>query len=194
MAGKGKYTTYNTPASDRKSFFEKLFKGGPFAGMDQAAAIDPKREGSPVKMGNDILRGINFAGDSASGGGVAHTAKDGIIDTGDLAIGKVDLTFLGRVGIAGGFTAPDTHEGKDVTWKNPGDPANSYVPDITSPGPGKTDGKDKSVDPTIKTNDIKPNFDPKNGTDGTKSPSNTGDKIFNGTTLGQDQTLGKSGA
>lgn len=184
MAGKGKYTTYNSPASPRKTFFENLFKGSPFAGFDQTTAIDPSKDGSPVKMGNDILRGKNFAGDSASGGGVAHTAKDGVVDTGDPSLGKVDLTF----GAGGDATLspPNTHEGKDVVWTKAGDPSNSYVPDISSPGPGKTEGTDKTTNPNIKTTDIKEHFVD------LLSPSDAGKKLYDSNTLGGSSTLGKS--
>jgi len=191
MSGKGKYTTYNTPASARKTFFENLFKGSPFAGFDQTTAMDPSKDGSPVKMGNDILRGGNFAGDSASGGGTAHTSKDGIVDTGDVAFGKVDLTFKG--GGDSTQTPPNTHEGKDVKWTGAGGPANSYVPDISSPGPGKTEGDQKTVDPGIKTTDIKKDFDPAKASVNTTSPSDTGKKLYDANTLGGTSTPGKSG-
>ena len=192
MAGKGKYTTYNTPASAKKTFFEKLFKGSPFAGMDQAAAMNPATDGSPVKLGNDVLRGLNFAGDAASGGGTAHVAKDGIIDTGTTMFGKVDLTFKGRGDSQ--IQPPDTHEGKDVTWQSPGDPANSFVPDVTSPGPGKVNGTDKDTNPDIKTTDIKPNFDPTKSSVNTASPSDTGSKVYDSGAFGKEQQMGKSGA
>ena len=87
-------------------------------------------------------------------------------------------------------TAPDTTE---VGWNVAGDPANPYVPDITSPGPGKTEGTDKDADPGLDSTDIKPNFDPNNPTVNTTSPSATSTRL--GTlSLGENLTPGKSSA
>lgn len=183
MPGKGKYTTYNAPASNRKTFFERLFKGDdsispPFYGMDAAAALAEAN-----KRGNDILRAGNFVG-----------AKDGVIDTGDSALGTVDLAFAGRssaVASPGQISPPNTLEGKDVVWSelSPGGPANSYVPDISSPGPGKTDGTEKIADPQIKTTDIKSNFDPAAATVNTASPTATSTKVHKANSIG-DGTIG----
>ena len=175
MAGKGKNTTYAQPASGRKTFMERMYKGSPFAGLDQASAIDPTNPNSPVKLGNDYLK---------------SALTSGIVDTGDLAIGKVDLTYMGRGNST--IKPPDTHEGKEVVWKKPGDPANSYVPDLSSPGPGKTEGIDKNVDPEIKSTDIKPTFDPTRASVNTTSPSETGSRVYDGNLLGKDQPYGKS--
>jgi hypothetical protein len=85
-------------------------------------------------------------------------------------------------------TAPNTTE---VKWNAAGDPANPYVPDLTSPGPGKTDGTDKDADPKIEINDIKANFDPANPTTNTRSPSATSSRL--GTlSLGENLAFGKS--
>ena len=85
-------------------------------------------------------------------------------------------------------TAPNTTE---VKWNKAGDPANPYVPDLTSPGPGKTDGTEKDADPGIKSTDIKPNFDPGNPTINATSPSATSGRL--GTlSLGENLTFGKS--
>jgi hypothetical protein len=89
--------------------------------------------------------------------------------------------------------APNTAEGADVVWNSPGDPANSYIPDITSPGPGKTEGTDKSVDPQIAVADIKPNYVPGAPGTGTKSPTVTGPKMHDANLLGKPGILGDSG-
>ena len=84
--------------------------------------------------------------------------------------------------------APDTTE---VKWERAGDPANPYVPDLTSPGPGKTDATDKDSDPGLKVTDIKPNFDPGNPSVGTASPVDSANRL--GTvSLGENLELGKS--
>lgn len=104
--------------------------------------------------------------------------KKGVGDV-DLFGNGVDMSYS---------EAPDTTE---VKWKNPGDPANPYIPDLSSPGPGKTDGTDKDVDPQIQTTDIKPKFDPSNPTVNTTSPSATSPRL--GTfSLGENLEGGKS--
>lgn len=84
--------------------------------------------------------------------------------------------------------APDTME---VKWNKAGDPANPYVPDLSSPGPGKTEGVDKDADPELKITDIKPNFDPKNPSVNAASPTATSSRL--GTmSLGENLQGGKS--
>jgi hypothetical protein len=106
----------------------------------------------------------------------------------ELNKGKGDPDMFGT-GVSMNFgEAPQT---QDVVWKDPGDPANPYVPDLTSPGPGKTDGTDKDSDPEIKPEDVKPNFDSKNPTVNTTSPSATAPRLGS-FSLGQDLEKGKS--
>ncbi len=184
--GKGRYTVYVPKKSARRNFLEKIFKGDgsdfvptvgsiqhapPFIGMDQTDAIQ-----AAAKFGNEILRA---------------TATDGITpsDPGMFPEG-VDLKFTGR---GSGVDIPDTAAGKDGLWNRPGDPANSFVPDITSPGPGKTGGLDKDVDPKIKSSDIKPNAIIGGPNTGTKSPSTVAGKIYEAQTLGTFLNKGKSG-
>ena len=67
--------------------------------------------------------------------------------------------------------------GADGAWKKSGDPANSFSPDLSSPGPGKTDGTDKSADPELKSSDIKPSYVPGGPNTGTKNPAAYAQKI-----------------
>lgn len=85
-------------------------------------------------------------------------------------------------------SAPDT---KEVKWSAPGDPANPYIPDLTSPGPGKTEGTQKDSDPGLKAVDVKPNFDPSNTSINTTSPSATSSRLGS-LSLGQNLIPGKS--
>lgn len=184
--GKGRYTTYVPPKSQRRTFFEKLFKGDgskweavvgdsgetpPFVGLDQAEAAM-----QASKAGNEILRG---------------TATGGIVDGDQNFFPQgVDMKFTGATAE---IQAPDFAKGDDDAWKNPGDPANSYVPDITSPGPGKTEGSDKDVDPKISASDLKPAYVPGGPNTGTKNPSTTSGKLYDAQKLGGDFKKGKSG-
>lgn len=84
--------------------------------------------------------------------------------------------------------APDT---TDVEWKNPGDPATAYFPDLSSPGPGKTDGVDKDANPGIEITDVKPNFDVANPSPNTTSPDATSNRLGTNS-IGDDLELGMS--
>jgi hypothetical protein len=171
-AGKGKYTTYVPPKSPRRTFFENLFKGDsttspPFYGVDQADAYK-----YAAKEGNDILRAAATSGIQA---GDAQHFPDG-----------VDFTYGGA---KASIQAPDTSKGADDAWVNAGDPANSYVPDLSSPGPGKTDGVDKSANPKIKSSDVKPTYVPGGPNTGTRSPTATSGKVHDANTLGDAGTI-----
>lgn len=178
MSGKGKYTVYVPPKSARRTFFEKLFAGSttstpPFLGIDQDKSILDAN-----KLGNDLLRAASTAGIQKG-------------DSGYFPDG-VDMNFTGAKAT---IQAPDTSEGKSVKWTKAGDPAFSYLPDISSPGPGKTEGTDKAVDPKITAADIKPVYVPGAPGTGTKSPTESSDKVSDASELGgTGLKLGDSGA
>jgi hypothetical protein len=185
--GSGRYTTYVPPKSAKRTFFEKLFKGSnsdstamvgteggapPYLGLDQQEAI-----AAAATAGNEILRG---------------TTTDGLIsgDMGHFPQG-VDLSFSGK---NSEFQPPNTQEKAETgQWKKAGDPANAYVPDITSPGPGKTSGSDKDQDPKITSTDIKPKYVPGAPNTGTKSPSRVSGKVWEANQLGTELPKGNSG-
>ena len=104
----------------------------------------------------------------------------------DEGIGDADMF---PAGVKFGYgEAPDTTK---VAWTKAGDPANPYFPDLSSSGPGKTEGTDKDVDPNIKTTDVKPNFDPKNPSINTTAPNTTSPRL--GTmSFGENLIPGKS--
>jgi hypothetical protein len=102
--------------------------------------------------------------------------------------GKGDQDLFGN-GVSLSFgEAPNTTE---VKWSKAGDPANPYVADLSSPGPGKTDGVDKGEDPGFTPEDIKPTFDSKNPTINTTSPSATAPRLGS-ISLGENLQGGKS--
>ncbi len=166
MSGTGKYTQYAAPASDKNTLLNKLFHSG------DATEQPPTQD--LVGKENDVRElTVNIAKALLT---PAHQAGD----LGHFPEG-VDLNFAG---------APKTEE---VKWKLAGDPSNSYAPDISSPGPGKTDGSDKSVDPEIKVVDLKPTYVPGAPGTGTKSPAATNAKIVAANLLGVNGKLGDSG-
>ena len=102
--------------------------------------------------------------------------------------GKGDQDMFGN-GVSLEYAdSPNTAE---VKWKNPGDPANPYVPDLTSPGPGNTDGVQKDTDPKINSIDVKPNFDPANPSVNTTAPSATAPRLGS-VSIGENLEKGKS--
>jgi len=177
--GNGRYTAYVPVKNDKYAILARMYKGSgditpPFStGKNYKTQEEAIAEA--IDYGNDVLRG-----DSFNTGLGSLVSKDGIVDTGAAGFGKVDLTYQYRTDISSPPKVPDLTK---VTWDtaivsiypdatpNPsGGPANAYVPDISSPGPGKTDGIDKNVNPKISVGDIKPGYEV---SDNTKSPSET---------------------
>ncbi len=109
---------------------------------------------------------------------VSNTVRDGKGDQ-DIFGNGVSLSY---------GEAPDT---KEVKWSTPGDPANPYVPDLSSPGPGRTDGVQKDSDPQIDIVDVKLNFDPANPGANAASPASTAPRLGS-TSLGENLEKGKS--
>ena len=102
--------------------------------------------------------------------------------------GKGDQDMFGN-GVSLQYS--DSPNTTDVQWSRPGDPANPYVPDLSSPGPGRTEGVDKDADPGLTPEDIKPSFDSKNPSVNATSPSSTSARL--GTlSLGENLQGGKS--
>lgn len=166
MSGTGKYTVYAPPASDKNTLLNKLFRS------NDATLKSPTQDlvGKETDARELV---VDLAKASLT---PAHQAGD----LGHFPSG-VDLNFAG---------APDL---SDVQWANPGDPANSFAPDISSPGPGKTNGLDKDADPQVKVVDLKPSYVPGAPGTGTKSPSETNAKVVAANLLGVSTKLGDSG-
>lgn len=176
MSGQGKYTKYASPASDKNTLLNKLFHSND-------ALEKPPTQDLVGKETDARQAVVDLAKQLLD---PAH--QDG--DTGYFPQG-VDLDFSGA---SATIQPPNTAEGKDVVWKNAGDPASAYFPDLSSPGPGKTEGLDKDVDPKLAVKDIKPNYVAAAPNTGTKSPTATNAKIVAAALLGVSGKLGDSGA
>jgi len=118
-------------------------------------------------------------GADPNGGGLQPA---GGIQMGDLGMFPtgVDLTF---------GASPDVSK---VKWVNPGDPANGYIPDITSPtaGPGHTQGTDKTGDPTGTIPEIQLLATDEDPSDqGTADPSTDGPAIYKNNAIGRLRRL-----
>ena len=160
--GAGRYTTYvpveaTTGDTKRYERLAKLFnKNAGDAGVIYGAAYQVD-QGAAAKAVVDRAT-------ATDGNGLFP--KDGKLKGTPSAInlyGDVDLSF----------GHPDNPALGDFKWTNAGDPANGYVPDITSPGPGKMLGTDKDKDPGITPKDVKGNYTPGVIGTGTADPSAT---------------------
>lgn len=172
MSGEGKYTVYAPPASDKNTLLNKLFHS-------EDATQKPIVQDL---VGKEVDAKAAILAIAKAHLQPAHQAGDlGYFPAG------VDLDFTYKVDPK---KVPAT---QDVKWEEAGDPANPYTPDITSPGPGKTNGTDKDSDPEIKTIDLKPNYVPQAPGTGTKSPAGTAAKIVAANLLGVPGKLGDSG-
>lgn len=184
MSGTGKYTQYAPTATDAHTLLNKLFHSN-----------DPV-EKSPVQdlvgKETDARNATVALANAKVVAGVGGIKPSDGVQQGDPKLWPqgVNLDYSGKLA---SIQAPDTAEGQDVVWTNPGDPANSYVPDITSPGPGKTSGLDKDVDPKIAAKDIKPNYVPGAPGTGTESPTTATPKLAAEQVLGTAAPLGDSG-
>ena len=181
MGVMGRYTTYTGGnASDAHKLLAKIFP---------ASAAYPTMQ---------ALQGAIPAGNEAAGQAVIQKNATANVDA--TGVGGLQPTNGFQQGDLGMFptgvqrgygNSPDVTK---VKWNNPGDPANPYAPDITSPGPGKTDGKDKSVDPGISIVDLQ-EFSTTEDAAGEdlRVPAADGPAIYGNNTIGSPQKLGDSG-
>lgn len=166
--GSGRYTTYLPVKSVKTDRLSKLFKGG-LGGLYDGKEGNSEAAAAAVSNAKNVLDG---KGDQDIFGTGVDLGFGAAPNTADVKWDSTKISFNG---------APT----------NSGGPANPYVPDISSPGPGKTEGVDKDSDPKLTPEDIKPNFDSKNPSVNTTSPSATATRL--GTiSLGENLQGGKS--
>jgi|SRR5581483_765442 len=178
MGQLGRYTTYvGGGASPTHALLATLYPNSPFASM---------LSNGDEKKAQALIQGIATSdpGPDPNGGGLQ---PKGGIQAGDLGMfpSGVDLTYGG---------APDVSK---VKWAKPGDPANGYIPDVTSPtaGPGHTQGTDKTGDPTGTIPQIQVEATTEDPSEqGLADPSKNGPAIYKSSTIGQPQIKGNSGA
>jgi hypothetical protein len=185
MPGKGKYTIYNTNNSSKKEHLSRLFSGTPgsasppFLGKNTEEAL-----AEAVKLGNDILK-------AGLTGGEVYTTDPAWVS------GKVDLSYQGR-------GASSTPPAGDFDPTRPGDPMNAFMPDISSPGAGKS-GENASeigevrAEGTDKLEERNPKLSPGEylATKGksfipsqsTQQPGNVGSTVYNKNVLGPENNF-----
>lgn len=162
MAGQGKYTTYAPVASDRNSLLNRLYKG---SGNNPFTDLTGKEEDARLQT-VDRAKAL-----------LSPDVQQG--DPGHFPAG-VNMAYEGD---PNGIEVPDLTK---VKWDSAGDAANPYTPDISSPGPGKTDPLSKDVDPKVAVSDIKgAGYVPGAPGTGTKSPDKTAPAIKENNELGK---------
>jgi hypothetical protein len=173
MAGQGKYTAYVPVASNRNSRLGQLFKGNetaenPFASTMDSGDNETARQ-ETIARAEELLRPDKQTGD------LQHF-PDG-----------VNMNYEGT-------QALDIPNLPDVKWESASDPANPYMPDPTSPGPGITDPKSRDTDPGISPTDVKgQGYVPgAPGTSTARNPADTAEPIRKTNKLGTSAPLGKN--
>ena len=167
----GKYTTYvGGVATDAHKMLAKLFPASPFA-----SPLTQGDEKAAQKLVTDVATAkvVNGVGGLQPSDGQQQ---------GDLG--------MFPTGVALGFG--DSPDVTTVKWTNPGDPANPYHPDVTSPGPGKTEGKDKATDPGLPAGSL-PHTDSDPAGQNIETPSSSGPAVYGDNKIGGLQTPGNSG-
>lgn len=180
MASTPKYTTYvGGKASDSHKLLSKLFPASSeYPTMQKLQEYLAK--GDEAEAFKLIAKNATANVDAQGVGGLIPL--DGK-QQGDLGMFPTGVQFnFGN--------APDV---PTVKWTNAGDPANPYMPDITSPGPGKTAGKDKATDPQLDVNSVeRTDTDPAG--ENLRNPKKDSAAVYANTGIGKDFELGKSGA
>jgi hypothetical protein len=179
--GSGKFTTYGTVSNPdqlgKQVMMKKLFgQNTDPSKLPPQMTIDPGKE-------EDIRKAIlAIATAKVDANGVGGIQPSDGKQVGDLMMlpGGADLNFNNN---------PDV---TSVSWKNPGDQANPYTPDISSPGVGNTQGTDKKTDPKLSITDIQATHPGAGKTANTANPSETGKSITAANKLGVAGPLGKS--
>ena len=156
--GSGRYTTYVPVASARNTLLNRLFNAkapndrGAFYGKVDETDNSKAAAAAVARATANVVNGV---------GGIIPADGQQAGDPGMFPTG-VKLGYE---------NAPDLTE---VKWKSAGDPAIPYAPDVSSPGPGRTLGTDKDVDPKLTIADLKnETYVPGAPDTGTASPSTT---------------------
>lgn len=176
--GSGRYTTFVPVDSPRNRLLRELFnkkagdKGIIYGDADQTD--NAKAAAAAVSRAKDNTTGINPEN--------GHQSGDP-----DMFPQGVKLDYSGEVD---GVSLPNP---TDVKWKKGGDPIGAYMPDVSSPGPGITDGTQKD-NPGVTQEEAyadvkgKPFVSDAN----TASPKIASQKVAAGASLGKDLEKGKS--
>ena len=189
--GSGRYTNYVPPASARNKLLSDLFnaRAENEAGNIYGAVYQTDATAAATEAVKRAIANVNATG----AGGIFPESG---LQAGDPQMFPtgVDLIFTGKLSQ---IQPPDTAEGKDVTWQKAGDPANSFVPDVSSPGAGppgvtRVDPMDKDKNPGLSVKDMKgETYIPGAPGTGTTSPTVTS-PLIGKSPIAKTLELGKS--
>jgi hypothetical protein len=177
----GKYTTYvGGVATSAHTLLSKLFPNAPFA-----AQLSNADEVATQK----IIAATATAKVVAGVGGLRPSNGQQQGDLGMFPQG-VDLSFAG-----GNLSPPNSPPNvSTVKWTKAGDPANPYIPDISSPVDLGTEGSDKNVDPGISVAEAQSIATTEDAAgQNLRNPTNDGPAIYGNNNIGSPQKLGDSG-
>lgn len=169
MSGQGKYTTYAPSAAPKNTLLNKLFKGNSTISNPLVDLVGKESDAraQTVETAKALLTPAKQQGDA------------GYFPNG------VNMTYTGD---ENGVEAPDLTK---VKWQHASDPANPYMPDPTSPGPGTVDPQSRDADPKIAVEDVKgQGYVPGAPGTGTKSPTATAPAVKEHSELGTQGALG----
>ena len=126
MPGKGTYTKYSDNNSPRKIFMNRLFKANSaYKGSEYNHYDNEKAMSVIVEEGNNVLRARTQSGDP------------------EMFPNGVDMSYTGKFASS---TPPGAKFDEKFVPTKAGDPMNAFVPDISSPGPGRTEGVEKELE------------------------------------------------
>jgi hypothetical protein len=178
--GKGRYTTYVPVSSARNSLLWRLFNR---KAPGDAGVIYNGQD--PFDNNKAAVAAVATATANVNAAGVGGLSPSNGNQAGDISMFPtgVNLKYTGTTEVP----VPNL---EDVKWTKPGDPANAYVPDISSPGPGRTQGIEKDVNPNVEYTDIKPNYVPGGNNLDTVSPDTSSPTVAG--VIGKTLVPGKS--
>ena len=175
--GSGRYTKYVPVASERNQLLAKLFNDR--AG-DKGNIYGKTYQTDPVEAAATVVARATAKVEAGVGGLIPKEGKQ----QGDLDMFPSGVSFQ--------YNDEKVPDLEKIKWAKAGDPANAYVPDVTSPGPGKTDGTQKDKDPELTVADLKgAGYKPGAPGTGTTSPSVTSPKLGDPASVGLGGTLEK---
>jgi len=186
--GTGRYTTYVPKKSPRNERLSNLFNARP------AASGQPTGDfyGSAYPEQDEAAKAaVARATANVDANGVGGLIPANGMQSGDPQMFPkgVDLGFGTHLDTDDPNATPNL---EDVKWSKPGDPANAYVPDVSSPGAGKTEGVDKDEDPKLTVTDMAgETYIPGAPGTTTTSPTSTA-RTIGEAPIGKNLVMGKS--
>lgn len=186
--GSGRYTVYVPVSSTRNALLAKLFNDR--AGSI-AAIYGATYQKEQAKAAEEAVKTATAVVDAKGVGGLFPSDGKQVGDAQMFPTG-VQFGFGGAPNLSDVKWDTATSASRTGTPSKAGGPANPYMPDPSSPGPGRTEGVQKDVNPEISVKDVKGSGYVPGGLDAnTTSPSETS-STFGVGPIGKDLVPGRS--